>query len=424
MPEFHIDLEWEESPHERTLELNATWARLAMYAGDVPITKVEDHRSGSVRNGIYVPLYPIAEWMVANWWFLWNEWRTDRPDSRHNLLAAREGFALPDLSFLPTETRTQLLWRPKAASQLDRVSFLVEGSRVLSKETVQQELRGFIEAVVQRLDDRGVDGSFLVGEWNAILEAEKDPDQKRFCEQAARLGLDPFDSERHIEDTIEEIETVLPQTVIDDFCDAVTPIQIPSGVKAVKEFMDSVDALPYEGCWPDLRASLQISNGLAPWKYGYEQAHRLRSHLGIKDSIRGELVSFLGNALGSFAVRPFEAPAGIEAMAAPTHTRAPRFGIPNGAIREDSRRFRLCRALSDFLTLDEPSLVTRSQTEHQQRNRAFAAEFLAPAALIRDRIATDRVSEEELEDLAQEFGVSGFVIRHQIENHNLATIVA
>jgi len=79
----------------------------------------------------------------------------------------------------------------------------------------------------------------------------------------------------------------------------------------------------------------------------------------------------------------------------------------------------------DFLAIGAPalSLITRGQTEHQQRNRAFAAEFLAPALSIRRRLSSDHVSEEEVEDVALELGVSAFVIRHQIENHGLATIV-
>jgi hypothetical protein len=68
-------------------------------------------------------------------------------------------------------------------------------------------------------------------------------------------------------------------------------------------------------------------------------------------------------------------------------------------------------------------VVTRTQTEHQQRNRAFAAEFLTPAESIREHLPTDRLSDEDLEDLAQQFGVS-FVIRHQIENHGLARVLS
>jgi len=253
---------------------------------NLPITKVVDHRSHGVRNAIYVPLYPIAEWFVTNWWFLWHEWRLDRPDSRHNLLAAREGFALPDLSFLPTETRMQLVWRPKPANEFGRVSFLMEGSSILPKDIVNQEIRSFIDAVVQRLDDRGIADAFLADEWQAVLEAERDPDQKSFCEKAARLGNDPFDSEISIASYLEELDD-LPQGVVDDFCDAVTLDQIPAGVAAVTGFLSSYNQHPVTGGrWMNLFKEMEVSNGLPPWQYGYQQARRLRSNLGFAGQSR------------------------------------------------------------------------------------------------------------------------------------------
>src|ERR1039458_3812421 len=105
MSEFQLRFEWEESPRVRAPELDATWARMEIYAHGDAVTRVESRRSQSVRTGIYVPLFPIAEWMVANWWFLWEEWRGDAGGPRHCLLAAREGFVLPDIRFLPTETK-------------------------------------------------------------------------------------------------------------------------------------------------------------------------------------------------------------------------------------------------------------------------------------------------------------------------------
>jgi hypothetical protein len=423
MKGFHIDLEWEESPRVRAPELSATWARLELYADGEPITKVEDHRSRGVRDGIYVPLYPIAEWFVTNWWFLWHEWRAGRPDSRHNLLAARDGFALPDLSFLPTETRMQLVWRSKPASEFDRVSFLFEGTRVVSKDTVREEICSFIDAVTQRLNDRNVAETFLATEWEAILAAEKDPEQKRFCEQAARLGIDPFNPESSIASSLEELDSLLPKTVIDDFCDAVRLNEIPSGVRAIRDFLASLGGGAVGNAdWQNLHERFGISNGHTPWQYGYDQARRLRAHLGLKGPIQEDLLSVLRQALDPLDIYPFEAPIGIEAITAPSPDEVASFGITNRVEREESRRFLLCRALSDLLVLHKPSLVTNAQTEHQQRNRAFAAEFLAPAEAIRERLPASHLSEEDVEDLAQEFRVSGFVVRHQIENHKLAVI--
>lgn len=59
-------------------------------------------------------------------------------------------------------------------------------------------------------------------------------------------------------------------------------------------------------------------------------------------------------------------------------------------------------------------------TDRQVVSRAFAAEFLASADGLRDRLWGASVVEAEGEDdLAAEFGVSSMAIYRQIENHKL-----
>ncbi len=423
MPDFKIQFEWEDAPRVRAPELDATWARLEIHAGGDAITKVEISRIESVRPYIYVPLFPVAEWVVANWWFLWDEWRADGRNPRHNLLAAREGFVLPDLSFLPTETRMELAWRP-VSSPAASAAFLSGGSKVVDKSAVKEEFRRLVDAVVERLERRHVQGSYLAVEWRAIQEAERDPEQKAFCERAARLGCDPFDVEESVATQIEHLGVVLPEPMVEDFCDAIPLAQLASGAGAIRAFIDSaLLATPEEGRWREVRERLRSCGEEIPWRDGYNEARALRSYLGLNGPIAAGLDSFLSGALGSFEVKEFAAPSRIDAVSAPAQTHAPVFGFPPG-LGEGQRRFSLCRALCDHLVSGQPSLVTRSRTEHQQRNRAFAAEFLAPADSIRERIGGDRVAEEDIEELAREFEVSDLVIRHQIQNHNLAWLGA
>jgi Zn-dependent peptidase ImmA (M78 family) len=53
-------------------------------------------------------------------------------------------------------------------------------------------------------------------------------------------------------------------------------------------------------------------------------------------------------------------------------------------------------------------------------SRAFAAEFLVPQSMLKKDLSSAVVGEDEIEDLASAYGVSPFVIRHQIKNHRLA----
>jgi hypothetical protein len=426
MTDFRIEFEWEEAPRVRAPELDATWARLEIHAGADVITKVEAHRTESLRKGIYVPLFPVAEWIVANWWLLLEQWRTDTQEPRHNLLYAREGFALPDLAFSPTETKIELRWRPVAAPQAG-VSFLSGGSAIVEKTAVREQLRRVVDAVLNQLDRRFAAetgaGKFLREEWQAIQESESDPEQKAFCENAARLGCDPFDIDPAVAAQIEGLGGLLPEPLLEDYCDAISLPQIASGAATVKAFLDSAGrGVPSEGKWRSAREAVGVSQSATPWMDGYHQALALRAFLGLNGKAPTEPDLLLRDAFGSFEVRDFAAPGRIQAITAPGEDCVPVFGVP-AQVREEQRRFSLCRALSDYLASGLPSLVTRSQTEHQQRNRAFAAQFLAPAESIRKRIMGWSPDEDGVYELAREFRVSELVIRHQIRNHGLAELV-
>ena len=92
---------------------------------------------------------------------------------------------------------------------------------------------------------------------------------------------------------------------------------------------------------------------------------------------------------------------------------------------ESGTRFLLARALGDYLDRTETSaaILTSLATDRQVQNRAFAAELLAPAEAIRAALpSANPVAPERVDELAYEFGVSGEVIRRQIENHGIAGI--
>ena len=66
-------------------------------------------------------------------------------------------------------------------------------------------------------------------------------------------------------------------------------------------------------------------------------------------------------------------------------------------------------------------LVTEAHTWEQRASRAFAAEFLAPAAGLNKRLG-GRASPSLIDELADQYGVSSYAIGHQIENRRLAWI--
>jgi|GEM_PF-1964684 len=112
----------------------------------------------------------------------------------------------------------------------------------------------------------------------------------------------------------------------------------------------------------------------------------------------------------------------VDALVGTNQHNNPKFFVQKK--RPDSRQFAFCRALFEHLTLKTGAFaaISRLRTERQQMNRAFAAEFLAPYDLLKIDLSGTSISEDEVDDLAQAYGVSAFVVRHQIENHRLARV--
>lgn len=150
-------------------------------------------------------------------------------------------------------------------------------------------------------------------------------------------------------------------------------------------------------------------------------ASALRAMLQWEGPLPQGFETALGQQLGAMTVREFGAERELEAIAAPTQLGSPMIGVSSGRA-EARRRFLVCRALGGFLASGSAALVTTRGTERQRRNRAFAAEFLAPAVAIRERLPQGRLGEEDLAELAETFSVSEWVIRHQVENHGLAEL--
>jgi Zn-dependent peptidase ImmA (M78 family) len=80
-----------------------------------------------------------------------------------------------------------------------------------------------------------------------------------------------------------------------------------------------------------------------------------------------------------------------------------------------------------ILFQDDPLfLVTAAYTDRQKVERAFAAELLAPAQGVAERLGNDgvAVTSEDIEAVAQHFDVSAMVIQHQVENQLSLPVVA
>jgi len=435
MSDVSINFEWVDPLGATGPELRATWARLQIVIGGRAVTRVLDEQGQTVRDAVYLPLYPLAEWLAGQWWPLLNEpsphSSSDHPgyDARHYLASAREGYALPPLRIEPAGSVVKLAWSPERLPY-HRLEF--PGGDAFWTETsiLERELSSLVEAVVTRLDSFGIADTMLQQDWAAIRSA--DEEERAFCKCAGALGLNPYSLDDSEQQEIEEVGNLLPGEIVNEFFWAARRQELRADAQELTAVATSAQ-------WntanlvslKDLRAKVstwQEPPMTLPWEQGYAFAQRLRGHLGL-DGHPLPSISRIADALGTTEADLLQVVSDFSnrtlpftALMGTNENDSPVFILREGL--QPSRLFLFCRALFEYLSSPtrRSALITVANTVRQKRNRAFAAEFLAPASALRDLVRTSIVTAEQTEEWAEAFGVSSHIIFRQLENHHIASV--
>ncbi len=451
-----FEFDWISSNGVAGPELSATWAALYIHVGESTITRVLDQRSKTIRDMVFVPLYPLAEWLVSNWWFLLYEFENpvkenDRAfDRRHSLRFGREGYGYPDLQIVSSGHLVRLVWNRDQPSWF-RHECVEQGWTLIDRESWYASCADLIDCVIARLHEFDIHDTLLEQDWSAVQQA--DEEEFEFCKTAAGLGLDPYAMEDDSLKSVLRLGETLKGVALEEAAAALSPEDIDTGITDVQHAVENAkrNHLGLERLAPvvyrasDFRmvifagqsgsetvvvdareASLWKTSN--PWREGCALAREFREALELDNDPLPTWCA-IAHALGEpveqleLATRPVSFGSAILMEGVITRNRDENIGFALSGERDESRRFLFCRALADILTSpDTDTVLTRARSWRQQLGRAFAAEFLAPAPAIRKRISTDVILEDDIGPLAREFGVSPFVIRHQIDNHEIARV--
>ena len=427
-----FETDWVDAEGISGPELSATWASLEIRAGDSIITRVLDARAKTVRNFVYVPLYPFAEWVATNWWFLTHEISNPAKDAdpqyhrRHSIGGSREGYAYPDLQVFPYGGLTCLAWN-RGPSPWAGVEFLDWGALWIDSSEFRDRCAELIDRVIRRLLSLGIEETLLQEEWEAIQGADRD--EAEFCQAAAGLGWDPYDMGDDERSLVLELGHTLSGAVLEE---AIAAFSAPSLMTECSAIAGAIGhAKTHTLRWEPLASMDQelLLTGPTPWEAGYDLARDLRRALRLD----GQPLPSMARIADAIDAEPalldeltepvdFKAAALVDGVITWNDDRFPAFGFRRFS-GDESRRFHLCRALGEvFASPGTDMLLTRARSERQHRNRAFAAEFLAPAAGLQRHLSRPVVDDDDIEELAAVFGVSPWVIVHQVRNHRIAEL--
>jgi Zn-dependent peptidase ImmA (M78 family) len=417
-------IEWEDPCAAKGDELRATWCRLAITVGQTPVTRIEDERAQTVRDAVYCSAYPLAEWFAFNWWSLLNE--TERQSSapeKHNIRFAREGFALPDLELFSEDSFVRAVWKPYRPMAAP-VRFLDEGFALLDSKAVECEIAAFVDKVVARLKSKEISNGCLIDEWMAIRETPEE--EKEFCETTGALGLDPYALEDKKAEEIVSISKNLPSEIKREFFLAADSTMLTQQAKWVTKCLHQLG--DYE-----TKTKLAGSKGLyhskrsfaaTPWQTGYDLAREFRKNFGVGNKVKKPLdvEKLCGTKEGNLAVIRIGEEHQLDAVAKLSNDVGPQ--IATSKERESSKTYLVARSICDYLCAnsEESALLTRVSSDRQKRNRAFAAEVLAPAEGIRQYLSGSRTTSDEIAEIAAHYNVSEWLIEHQVRNHRIAAI--
>jgi Zn-dependent peptidase ImmA (M78 family) len=429
-----FQVEWEEAPRVQSPVLAATWARLEIRLDGHPVTRFWSEPVNAVRAGVHGSVFPLAQWIVRNWWHLLEE-GIPHPEvlrgargsharnrswlERHNLLLSRDGMAYPDFSVYREDEFVCVRWVPDPEDVTTPGRFLGEGAARLGRTDAEASIASLVESVLERTATFAeAETTELRADWEAIGESSKS--ERNLCARLAGLGVDPYaaDLDETVEDTLSS-DLGLPDLALRDLLAATATERLEADLRATRQLIMALPNTSGSRAWS--------ANGTPydprPYRAGYRRAEVLRQQLGFEpDSPVADVADLAKRLLGTVTL-DWIVPvvqSGVEGAVQRDGTCA----LTAAERSAPAQRFLLGRALHHWQFVTQgPSavrLLTRANDWQQSASRAFAAELLAPAAALAARLEGRSAWDPQAhEELAREFQVSPMVIAHQIENHGL-----
>lgn len=438
MQVLEFDFDWQAGESIQASELASTCASLRIQINNSILTRVVDHCDNRVREFIHVPLYPLAEWLATNWWTLIHEseYRTglDNPSflERHAIAPSSEGYRYPNMQVVSFDTRTRVTWEHERLQWTDLEFLEREGCEWIDKERFIEACASLVDDVIARLMACDITNTLLQEEWETIQRA--DPEEQKFCRTAATLGLDPYSIDGVRQSEVILLEETLSGAVLEEALPVISAERLETELVAIQRVLrvGKANTIPLNRLTA-LRSEIDVTaNDEAhdpPWMLGYNLARNVRTQLDL-DGMPLASWPALGQALGERRIedgrlsrsKAFSQSRLLNGVVTSSDEGLPAFAFRPGGTSQTCR-FRFCRGLAELLLAPgSDALLTSARSNRQQRGRAFAAEFLAPSNSLREELHQSVLDEDEIEDLASRFGVSQWVIEHQVKNHGIARI--
>lgn len=444
---FKLSYNWKDKVSDVRLDSHrATMAEFIISVGEKKFTKNEpltlsEDEDNFPKNSIFVSLFPLAEFIAANWWPLVHEQSekikvicsANKIDfkRRHWINSHTDGFAYPEVGFFGADSAIKI---NSNVSSIESANIqYTETSGGLSDSfngtdrlEVEGELLEFIRLTIERLPSND-DKIWLADAFQRIETSRKDPDELLYCKCAGLLGADPYDPDSDAESAIFDTVSILGKSLAIELFATAEAFNVTDKAIEIKKQVDHIVKRSSEASTHihGLKTALGLGSLSAqqPWMAGYEAANKLRNLQDISafsplyniDDVSKLLVNMNSRFI---TTNPNIKQLGLRSIISNNGSGLSAMILADLNKSADAGKFQLASAFSDFLFSDEDELFfsTQSVTDRQKRNKAFAAELLAPINGIRERFSMTKSIDENTSDIARQFNVSSYVVRYQLQN--------
>lgn len=421
---FSVDIQWPPAPEAGGNELlDSSLTRFEMKAGASSLTSflADD---GSKNTHLTVATYYLVEWLAQNWWsFLYEPRKDDRSDadsefrSRHWFGIPRNGFALPDVMFVPSGETLEVIAR-QTYLRFARLSFTEATHSIVKTDEVRAQLATFIEAVLGRMGEKGIKRSEAHEAWKRIADTSRE--EEDYCRLIGAIGLSPYVDHPEIDKALNGISDVITETVLTDLCEASTIGSFTRTAEFTGRIADALEKSSAIEVSPFLKIAKPQDNVRKAYDWGYGAASKARREFGISDDNPEGRIEFFKKLgfdpkasadIGGQVSNVFPIQGAIS-----RNNKTIKLALSSGTDKEFSA------ARGSFLAWvsgeADARLVTTARTRQQRAGRAFAAELLAPAAYLKKRLGRDRdVSPFTLDKVSTDIGVASTIVRLQAKNN-------
>ncbi len=413
----------------------ATNAEVAISIGEHCVTQVEDFDSRTVRSTIRVSAEPMAKWILANWWRLRYEAEpvlaNDALDwsMSHSMAAIGNGYVWPDLVFRGSDgSQISVVCKRHLSADTESFSpirFLDSFHTTIAVADFEKGARSFIETVLARLTTVGIRKSELHDLWNDLNAEWANPKLASYRRLEALLGLEP-DQDDALVRSVLKWGRQFGQAAIEELAAESSADQILSVIAQAKDLAGQVKTfadIPGHALLSAGSGEQALPANAAPWQRAQSLAYALREKwdLGFSPIADEDLADRL-----SLSVKRLQETKPSAPFSFGYRGSAPgKVGFLLSRSHDHGRRFDTARLIGDYLSLDRDEKImpaTNTMTARQKFQRAFAAEFLCPSTMIKERYPNgidQRSLGKAIDDISSEYNVAGLVVQLHMKNRNV-----